>query len=379
MDSLGLTTLARKRPADVDRFLRVAYGIYCEDPHWVAPILADLRKVFTDRNPLFDHAEMELWVASRNGRDVGRIAGILDRAHEKIAGQKEAFFGFYEAVDDPEVSRALFEAVGSWAAGKGAKRLLGPMNPTTNDECGLLVEGFGGPPVFMMTYNPGYYVRQIEELGFGKGKDLLAFMIDLATIPMERLTRIAGKVKTRNPDIAFRPVLRKTLGADLEKIMEVYNAAWEDNWGFVPMTTAEAGFLADRLKPLLMEGLVWLAETISEPVGFLLALPDYNIAIQPLRGRLLTPRLFGFLPYVMGWKRPHRTRVLTLGVKEKFRARGLESALLIEGLKVGFDAGVTESEASWILEDNVMMCRLLESIGGKAYRRYRIYERDIRG
>ena len=160
---------------------------------------------------------------------------------------------------------------------------------------------------------------------------------------------------------------------------EVYNAAWEDNWGFVPMTDAEMDFLAARLKPLLMEGLVWLAEVGNEPVGFLLALPDYNMALKPLQGRLLTPKVLGFIPYLLGWKCLPRTRVITLGVKEKYRAKGLESAMLIEGLKVGIAAGVRESEASWILEDNVRMCRMLEAIGGRPYKTYRIYESPCDG
>jgi ribosomal protein S18 acetylase RimI-like enzyme len=160
-------------------------------------------------------------------------------------------------------------------------------------------------------------------------------------------------------------------------VKEIYNEAWQDNWGFVPMTDPEVDFMAERLKPLLMEGLVWVAEAGGEPVGFLLALPDYNVALQPLKGKVMTPKIFGFIPYLLGWKRPHRTRVLTLGVKEKYRGKGLETAMLIEGLKTGFDAGVTESEASWILEDNVMMCRMLEAIGGKVYKKYRIYEKAI--
>jgi ribosomal protein S18 acetylase RimI-like enzyme len=214
----------------------------------------------------------------------------------------------------------------------------------------------------------------VEAEGFRKAKDLLAFHMDLAKIPMDRLTRIGKKVRERSRGMVFRPVLRKTLNQDIAKIKEVYNAAWQDNWGFVPMTDGEVDFMADRLKPLLMEGLIWLAEVGSEPVAFLLAMPDYNVALKPLQGRLLTPRIFGFIPYLLGWKRPTRTRVLTLGVKEKYRSKGLESALLIEGLRVGFEAGVRESEASWILEDNVMMCRVLEAIGGKPYKRYRLYE-----
>ena len=220
-------------------------------------------------------------------------------------------------------------------------------------------------------------VALIEAEGFHKAKDLLAFHIDLAGIPMDRLTRIGRKVKERHPNLSFRPVRKKTLKQDIGKIKEVYNAAWEDNWGFVPMTDAEVDFMAERLKPLLMEGLIWLAEAGSETVGFLLALPDYNMALKPLQGHLLTPRLFGFIPYLLGWKRPTRTRVLTLGVKEKYRSKGLESALLIEGLRVGFEAGVRESEASWILEDNVMMRRVLGAIGGRPYKTYRIYEREV--
>jgi hypothetical protein len=366
-----------RSPREVLRFLKVSYNIYRDDPLWVAPLLADLTRVFTDENPLFQHATMQLWVARRDGRDVGRIAGIIDDNYNRDPKDHAAFFGFYECVNEEQTARTLFAAVFEWTRRNGLQRMLGPMNPTTNDECGLLVEGFDSSPVFMMTYNPRYYIPQVEAEGFRKAKDLLAFHMDLAAIPMERLLRIGGKVKERNPGLRFRPILRKTLAQDILKVKEVYNAAWQANWGFVPMTDAEVDFMAARLKPLLMEGLIWLAEAGTEPVGFLLALPDYNVALQPLKGKLLTPRLAGFLPYLLGWKRPTRTRVLTLGVKEKYRSRGLETAMLVEGLKVGFDAGVRESEASWILEDNVMMCRMLQAIGGRPYKRYRIYEKMI--
>lgn len=338
-------------------------------------MLMDLKKVFTDANPLFAHAEMGLWVARRKGRDVGRIAGIIDQHLNEASKDSLACFGFFESVDDPEVSRALFEAVGAWARQKGARTLLGPCNPTTNDECGLLVDGFDSPPVLMMTYNPQYYVQLVEGAGFRKAKDLLAFDIDLATLPMDRLRRIAEKVKSRNPELKLRPLLRRTLKQDLAKVKEIYNQAWQDNWGFVPMTDAEVNFMAERLKPLLMEGLIWLAESATEPVGFLLALPDYNIPLKPLRGHVVTPKVLGFLPYLLGWKRPPACRVLTLGVKASYRAKGLESAMLIEGLNVGCNAGFKHAEASWILEDNTAMCRVLEAIGGKAYKTYRMYEK----
>lgn len=373
---IQIVPLSRKS-RDVLRFLKVSYGIYRDDPHWVAPLLMDQKKVFLDANPMFEHAVMQLWVARRNGQDVGRIAGVIDHNHNRTAKDQAGFFGFFESVNDPEVSRLLFETVTSWTRQAGLQRMMGPMNPTTNDECGLLIDGFDSPPVLMMTYNPRYYVPLVEAAGFRKTKDLLAFHMDLARIPMDRLGRIAAKIKARNSELVLRPVLRKTLTQDLAKVKEVYNAAWEANWGFVPMTDAEIDFLAARLKPLLMEGLVWLAEVGNEPVGFLLALQDYNMVLQPLQGRLLTPKVLGFIPYLLGWKRLPRTRVITLGVKEKYRTRGLESAMLIEGLKVGIAAGVRESEASWILEDNVRMRRVLEAIGGRPYKTYRIYQKPV--
>jgi ribosomal protein S18 acetylase RimI-like enzyme len=362
---------------NVLRFLKVSYGIYRDDPYWVAPLLMDLKKVFTDKNPLFKHAEMALWVATRNGQDVGRIAGILDQTHNRTQKNSAVFFGFFECVDDREVSRRLFQEVMNWARKKGMKRVLGPMNPTTNDECGLLVEGFDSMPAFMMTYNPRYYVDLVVAEGFRKAKDLLAFHMDVAQCPLERLARIAEKTRRRHPELTFTPIRRATLTRDLAKVKEVYNAAWQENWGFVPMTDDEIDFMAGRLKPLLLEGLIWVAETPAEPVGFMLAMPDYNLALQPLRGRLFTPKLLGFLPCLLGWKYPSRCRVITLGVKEKYRNRGLEAVMLTEGFKTGFKVGFKDAEASWVLEDNVRMCRLLEVFGGKMYKTYRLYEREV--
>lgn len=361
----------------IDRFLRVSYEIYRADPHWVAPLLFDLKKVLTDANPLFQHAEMQLWIATRSGRDVGRIAGVLDHNYNHARPDQTAFFGFFECENDRQTSRNLFSAVADWARRKGARCLLGPMNPTTNDECGLLVDGFDSSPRFMMTYNPRYYVALIEGEGFRIARELLAYQIDVTRCPLDRLRRIASKTRARNPDLQFRPVRRKTLSNDLAKIKEVYNAAWQENWGFVAMSDAEIDFLAARLKPLLREGLVWVAETPREAMGFMLALPDYNEAFKPLRGRLLTPGLLGLLPYALGWRTPSTCRVITLGVKEAYRNRGVEAVMLAEGLTTGARLGIREAEASWVLEDNLPMRRLLESFDARVYKRYRIYEREV--
>ncbi|MBI5384680.1 MAG: N-acetyltransferase [Verrucomicrobia bacterium] len=365
------------RPRDVLRFLRVSEEIYRDDPLWVAPLLLDAKKVFTDANPLFEHAEMQLWVAVKDGQDVGRIAGILDHNYVRVQNDPAAFFGFFECVNDPAVSSRLFAAVSDWARQKSARRLLGPMNPTTNDECGLLVEGFDASPALMMPYNPRRYADLVEAQGFRKAKDLLAYHLNLRDTPMDRLEKLAGRVKKKWPELSFRPIRRQTLDADLVSLKEIYNAAWEANWGFVPMTNAEIDFMAGRLKPLLHMPISWLVETATEPIGFLLALPDYNVAFKPLRGHLATPKLLGALPYLLGWKYPTLARVITLGVKASYRGKGLESVMLFEGLKEGFRHGLTDAEASWVLEDNTMMNRLMEVYAGRVYKRYRIYEKEV--
>jgi GNAT superfamily N-acetyltransferase len=287
------------------------------------------------------------------------------------------FFGFFECTNDGEASRALLAAATDWARARGLDRILGPMNPTTNDECGLLVDGYDSPPAFMMPYNPPYYADLLLADGFRKAKDLFAFYIDLAETPLDRFNRVAEKTRRRYPELVFRPVRRKTLGSDLAKVKEVYNTAWEDNWGFVPMTDGEINFLAARLKPLLVEGLVWLVESPQGPVAFMLAMPDFNEALRPLRGRLLSPHLMHFLPYALGWKGTRHCRVITMGVKEEYRGRGLEAVMLAEGFKTGFRLGFKSAEASWILEDNLPMCRFMQIFGGRMYKTYRLYERAV--
>lgn len=375
-EPVRIVELPRDR-SGIARFLQVPYLVYRGDPLWVAPILDDLKKVFTDKNPLFEHAEMKLWVAVREGRDVGRIAGVLDRSHNEFHGEETAFFGFFESVDDREVSRALFETVSAWARGRKMTRILGPMNPTTNDECGLLVDGFDSSPVLMMTYNPRYYVPLYEDAGLVKAKDLLAFQIEIREKPLERLSRLADGFARRQPGLTIRPIRKSTLKADLTKVKEVYNAAWEDNWGFVPMTDGDIDFMAARLKPLLVEDLVLLAETPREPVAFMMTLPDYNEGMKPLNGRLLTPKLFGFLAYLLGWKKPKMGRLITLGIKKGYRNRGIDAVMFAESLKACLRAGFREVEVSWILEDNFMVQRPIRLFDGKVYKTYRIYEKPV--
>ncbi|HKA37723.1 MAG TPA: N-acetyltransferase, partial [Thermoanaerobaculia bacterium] len=224
---------------DLHRFFDVADRIYRDDPNWVPPLRDDVAKVFSEKNPFFEHAEIQLFVARRGQDDVGRIAAIHDRAHNEFHGERTAFFGFFESENDPEVSGALFDTVAKWAKQRGMETLRGPANPSLNDEAGLLVEGFDTPPVLMMTYNPRYYVGLVEGAGFTKAKDLLAYWFEIGAKPLERFARINERFRKRNADILVRNISKKNLMAELPKIREVYNDAWEKNWGFVPMTAAE--------------------------------------------------------------------------------------------------------------------------------------------
>ncbi len=361
----------------IRRFIDAAYPIYKGDSNWVAPLRFDLTKVFTDANPLFEHAEMQLWLAMRNGAVVGRIAGIIDKAHNDFHKETTAFFGFFESIDDQEIADGLFSAVAEWAKQRGMSRLLGPMNPTTNDECGLLVEGFDSPPVIMMTYNPPYYARLIERAGFAKAKDLLALYVGIDAEPVGRMNRLAAGAQRRIPGIKVRSISRGTLKQDLVQVKEVYNAAWEDNWGFVPMTEGDLDFIAGRLKPLLAEDLALLVEIDGEAVGFILTIPDFNVAIRPMRGRLFTPALWNLIQHLRGKRRIKNARVITLGIKKGFRQRGIDAILFSESFRAGRQLGFAGAEVSWILEDNVMMLRSIETFGGKLYKRYRIYERPV--
>ena len=361
----------------IRRFLRFAYQIYENDPNWVAPLLLDAKELLSRKNPFFVHARLQLWLAYRDGRPVGRVAGILDEHHNRYHHDQAAFFGFFECINDPTVAQALFDTVCQWAAGLGMRRVIGPMNPNTNEVCGLLIEGFDSRPVFMMPYNPPYYADLIESAGFQKTKDLYAYWLELTPSMAQRLERIARICRRRNPRLTFRHVNRRNLRAELGLIQDVYNAAWGDNWGFVPMTHEEIEFLAKRLKPLFHEEFVWLALDGDTPVGFMLGMPDLNEAFWHLRGRLLSSGLFRALPYLLGKKHPQTGRVITLGVRAEYRNRGIESVLINEPLQIALRLGYKATEASWILEDNLAMQRVIEDLQGRLYKRYRIYERRV--
>lgn len=375
-DPTQIVPVSFDRPG-VRRFLDVAARIHRREPNWIAPLQSDALKNLSSRNPFYDHAEVQLWIARRDGQDVGRIAAILDRQYRPPWNEPTGFFGFFESVNDRSVSDALFRAVDEWARPLGLRRLLGPMNPSANDECGLLVQGFDDAPTVLTPYNPAYYPALVEAAGFRKAKDLLAFEFDLRQSPVERLGRIAHRFRERNPHLAIRPVTRRSLPDDLPLIKRIYNEGWEDNWGFTPMTDAEIDWTAGRLAPLLTEGLVWLACEHDQPAGALIALLDFNQVLQPLRGRLLGPGLLRALPFLLGVRHPTRARVLLLGVRPEFRRRGIESVMLHEGLRTGQRLGLRTAEASWVLEDNAPVQQTIAHQGGRISKVYRLYDRPV--
>jgi len=377
-----VTVSAVRGRSDRARFINLPWSIYHGDPNWIPPLKASVRELLDERrHPFYDGgqaAEIELFLAWE-GRDVvGRVAAILNHSHNRMHEENVVFFGFFETIDRPDVARDLLSAVEGWAAEKNATAVRGPMNPSTNYECGLLVEGFSRPPVLMMTYNPPSYPRLIEGAGYRKAKDLHAFISPVHGASLSRLQRLAERTRKRNPALETRGANLADFKTEVRLVQEIYNSAWEKNWGFVPMSDAEIEWLAKELKPLVQTDLLRFALYDGEPVAFLLTIPDWNPVLADLDG---SP-----------WRHPLRTlkhvlkskpetmaglRVITLGVKADHRKRGIEGVLLGEGLEKSLEIGYEWCEYSWILEDNELTKRAVRLMDGELYKVYRVYEKVL--
>ncbi len=329
------------------------------------------------RNPFFEHAEAEYYLAVRGagGAVVGRIAAIRNDAHGKIHAEEGqlGFFGLFETVDDQAVADALFSAAGGWLRERGLRALRGPMNFSTNDDCGLLVEGFETAPAVMMPHNPPYYRGLLERAGFVKAMDLLAYQGHGEVVP-PRLAEAARRLEGRHKFV-LRPLDMKRFWSDVEAVKRLYNAAWEKNWGFVPMTDAEMNHLARQLKAVVVPDLVVFAYLDREMVGFAIALPDFNMALRANRSGRLFP--FGLLRILWNQRKISRVRVLTLGVLKAYRRTGVD-ALMYEWIwRHGNARGYTWCESSWILESNTPMRNALERMGFTVYKTYRVFDRPL--
>jgi GNAT superfamily N-acetyltransferase len=359
-------------PKEHREFLAFPYRLYREDPYWVAPLWIAQRELFdTAKHPFWGHAELERFVA-RNaaGQTVGRIAAIVDRNFNEFHQEQAGFFGFLETINDLEVLQALLEAAGNWLRARGARLIQGPMNPSTNYECGLLVDGFDFSPWVMMPYNPPYYAELIEQTGLRRAKNLYAYYLNTEIVTLAKVERVADRVM-RASDLRIRPMRMGDFQAEAARAWEIYNSAWSRNWGFTPMSREEFLYLARDMKPIADPELVRFGEVGGQPVGFVLALPDINRALKYARGRLFP---LGLLK-IMYHKRTIRgMRVITLGVLERYRTAGVAAGLLIEIIRHGIRRGYWEAELSWVLEDNVLMKRPLEVLSARRYKTYRIYE-----
>ncbi|MCJ7500128.1 N-acetyltransferase [bacterium] len=361
---------------ELKQFINFPWSIYRDDPYWVPPLKSDVRELLSLKHPFYGHAERKLFLAIEDGVPVGRIAAIINHRHNDFHSQKTGFFGFFESVDDQKTADALFSEGEKWIREKGMDMVLGPVNPSTNEECGLLVENFLSPPFVMMTYNPPYYRELLERAGYGKAKDLYAYWYHVGRELPNRLVRIVQKVKAREPGLVVRPLDKSRFDAELEVVRQVYNEAWEKNWGFIPMTDAEINHMAQKLKPLVIPSLVNLAFVDDEPAGFVMGLPDYNNVLKILNGTILNP--FRTMKALRAGKRIRSGRCLTIGVREKFRKRGIESLLFAMTWQGGIDMNYRYGELSWILEDNQpMIDGATRAFSAEHYKTYRIYEKQL--
>lgn len=367
---------------DLRRFIDVPWHVYdaSRHPAWVPPLRIAVRDMLDDRkHPFYQQASRALWIALRDGQLVGRIAAIENRAHNAHYGDKVGFFGFYEVKDDPEASKALLDTAAEWLRARGLEAMRGPMNPSTNYECGLLVDGFEHHAPIMTTWNPPYYESLLEAEGLTSIKDLLGWWVP-AQENDYRLPEAYGRLADRarkQQDVVFRDLDPKNFAPEAALAWDVYNAAWEENWGFIPMPHAEFEHLCKDLKQVIDPRWAFAAIVNGEPAGLAIALPDYHEIFKRIpNGRLLPTGIFKLL---FGAKKLRTTRVLVLGVKKQFRTRGIFALFLDEFFRRARTYGLIGGEASWVLEDNVLMNRPLEAIGARPYRRWRIYERPLGG
>lgn len=366
--------LDRRRRGDRARFIRLPYRLYRKDPNWVAPLIMDQHLLLSEREPFYEHAETRIFMAVKDGTDVGRIAATENRTHNEVHQDRVGFAGFFECENDPETADALFAAAGAWLQGRGLNVMRGPVNLSTNHTVGLLVAGEPGPPMIDMTYNPAYYERLFEGAGFKKSMDVLAHVMDVTTPEtLARLEKLSRRALSRG-GVTERAIDMRHFDREMEHAKFIYNAAWEKNWGFVPVTDREFDQLAENLKLVVDPGLVRFVFVDGQPAGFIVALANVNEILIKLKGHLFP---FGIFRLFLGKSGIRSLRLMLMGVVRDHRHRGLEAVMYHHSLQYALQHGYTQCESSWLLETNEMVLRASEFMGGREYRRYRIYDRPM--
>jgi hypothetical protein len=365
---------------DLMAFLDVPFAIYAGDPNWVAPLYVErLEHLDPKKNPYFRHAEVELFLAFRGDRPVGRISAQLCKLRTELYQDGVGQFGFLEGENDPEVFGALLEAAATWLKQRGATAMQGPFSFSINDETGLLIDGFDTPPSVMMGHARPYYAERLEEAGFAKAKDVIAYDL-FAEREVPRALQSAYEKAMGDRDVTLRPLDKKQLLKEMRTVVSIANDAWSDNWGFVPWTEEEMTALANNLKTLVTGDYIAIAEYKGEPAAMAITLPNINEWISGLHGKLLP---FGWAK--LGWslftKPPKAVRMPLMGLRRKYHGTAagavLGMAVIARVRNFHVARGTTRGEASWILEDNMPMRRMIESFGGRPYKTYRVYEKSI--
>lgn len=366
-----------KSAEDVRQFIRLPWKIYQQDSFWVPPLIMEMKGLLNkSKHPFFEHSSADFFLARRDGEWVGRIAAILNNNHNRFHGEKTAFFGFFESVNDPAVASALLDQVTKWAQDRGMTFIRGPMNYSTNETVGVLIEGFDFSPCIMMTHNPSYYAELMEKAGLEKAMDLYAWWLETSKGLNPKIKRVGEKV-LKDEDIRIRSLNMNRFPEEVKIIQHIYNDAWSKNWGFVPMTDSEFHAQAKEMKAIIDPRVVLIAEKNGEPVAFSLALPDVNQALKKINGRLFP---FGLPLLLYHTRHIRRVRVLALGVLKKLQNfNGLGAALYYESFRRGVDAGYHSCEFSWTLETNDLINRSMQLFGAEIYKRYRIYQKTISG
>jgi GNAT superfamily N-acetyltransferase len=363
-----------------NEFIDVMWKIYTmkEFPQWVPPLrLSVYENLDTEKNPFYKRASIAMFIAEQNGKPVGRIAAIENKGHNEFHNDKTGFYGFFESINDQTLANALFAKAHEWLKARGLTSMQGPMNPSTNHECGLLVRGQSQHPTIMTTWNPKYYEELHDNAGLKKAKDLVAYIVAReknVQLP-EKVQNYVKKLRAENSAIKFRDFNVKDFHNEVDRCFEIYNSAWEKNWGFFPMTKEEFKFMAKDMKMILDPRMAFLAEVDGKPAGFMLAIPDYNYIFKHIPSGKLFPT--GIFKLLLGKKLLKSVRIVTLGVKPEFRGSGIFALFTYEAFERAHRFGYVAGEASWILEDNEAMNKPWQDLGAPLYRRWRIYEKQI--
>lgn len=357
------------------QFLEFPYHHYEKDRYWVPPLRIEQKKLLnTEKNPFFRNADIELFLGYHNDKLVGRVAAIIDHRYNEYNNSKTGFFGFFECINRPQTTRLMFRVVEEWLRSRGMEEIMGPANPGMMDEIGILVQGFQKYPSILMPYHKEYYDSLLKSTGFEKAMDLYTYEVNQDNVDRDRMNRAVEIVRKRLPNIHIRKIRLKKIKEEIKIIQKIFNAAWKDNWGFIPLSEAEFQYLASDLKTIVDDNYAHIAEVDGKPVAFSVALPDYNQILKDMNGKLFP---FGILKILLNRRKITHIRTALMGVLPEYQGKGIDALLHRESIENGLKYNKYSSEIGWILESNVQMNRVAEKIGGELDKIYRMYRKQL--